>query len=257
MFVIKGYILLCFVLNSIYVRGFSTNIQKEHVRSLPKLPTRHPETLRGKQSKTYNYDPVFSTSIASSNGHVEAQIREINNNLYVDSFKPEIISVKESMFNFAKYVIHYAKRNRIKAKLTKKYKKQMLSKKKTKDIAVSTDPFILQLQSEVEKEQGEKKSIIETFKALNQSRRNLIKLVEYDGKIFGPSFGALILAAFMSSVTPHYYSTCISYLSHATTTTNVQMIKALTGLFVVEFLTSFFSGVRGSLFWMAGMYTFK
>ncbi len=252
MFMIKCYILLSFVVNSFYVLGFSANVQKDHVRSLPKLPTRHLETLRGTQSKTYNYDPVFTTSIAASDGHGEAQIREANNDVYIDNFKPEIIGVKESMFNFAKYVIHHATKNIIKAKLTRKYKRKMLSKKGSKNVDVQTDPFILQLQSEVEKEQKEKKSIIETIKSLNQSRRNLIKLVEFDGKMFGPSFGALILAAFMSSVTPHYYSTCISHLSHATTTSSVQMIKALTGLMCAEILTSFFSGVRGSLFWMAG-----
>ena len=86
---------------------------------------------------------------------------------------------------------------------------------------------------------------------LNEQRRNLVALADYSASIVAPSFLFLILGALMTSVIPHYYAKCIQLV--ATLDTNkARLIQALAGLGISSTLCALFTGLRGSLFWIAG-----
>jgi len=86
---------------------------------------------------------------------------------------------------------------------------------------------------------------------LNQQRRNLVSLANYTPSLAIPSFVFLILGAFMNSVIPHYEAKCIQLVATLCSSQR-EILHALVGLGVSSTLCSFFTGMRGSLFWIAG-----
>jgi ABC-type multidrug transport system fused ATPase/permease subunit len=89
------------------------------------------------------------------------------------------------------------------------------------------------------------------MKVLNEQRRNLVKLAGYTAPIVVPSFGFLLLGAFMASVIPHYYGECITCVA-TNEPSRSKLVLALVGLAVSSTLEALFTGLRGSLFWIAG-----
>ena len=85
-----------------------------------------------------------------------------------------------------------------------------------------------------------------TLAQLNASRKSLVRLVVHDASLMVPAFGFLLLGAFMSSVIPHFYSSCISCV--ATGASREQLASAVGGLVVSQFLEAVFTGLRGALF---------
>ena len=90
---------------------------------------------------------------------------------------------------------------------------------------------------------------------LNESRKSLIRLVGYDSSLLVPAFGYLIMGAFMASVIPYYYSSCISCVA-AGEANREKLLWAMGGLGVSHVLEAVFTGLRGALFWIAGEYCF-
>ena len=93
--------------------------------------------------------------------------------------------------------------------------------------------------------------IRESLRKLNESRRKLIQLVGYDSSLLFPAFSFLILGAFMSSVIPHFYSSCIAAVA-AGESNRDKLLFALGGLGLSHVLEALFTGFRGALFWVAG-----
>lgn len=90
-----------------------------------------------------------------------------------------------------------------------------------------------------------------SFRKLNDSRKSLIRLVGYDSSLLVPAFSFLVLGAFMSSVIPHYYSSCISCVA-AGEPSREKIVMAIAGLGITTLLEAIFTGCRGALFWIAG-----
>jgi hypothetical protein len=93
--------------------------------------------------------------------------------------------------------------------------------------------------------------IRESMCKLDESRKSLIRLVGYDSSLLVPAFGYLVMGAFMASVIPYYYSSCISCVA-AGEANRDKLLWALGGLGISHVLEAVFTGLRGALFWIAG-----
>lgn len=170
----------------------------------------------------------------------------------VNDFVPKQMTLTESMVFFARYVFKLSKETTVKRELMGKRRTisrlwsahASIEDFNTKDIEV--------LKKEVEQEILEKKPLKDTMANLNNARKELIHLVGYDAKLLVPCFGFAIMAAFMNSIIPHYYSMCVNCLANALSTSRQDLIKAMTGLAVSSTLCALFTGLRGALFWLAG-----
>lgn len=92
---------------------------------------------------------------------------------------------------------------------------------------------------------------VSNLQRLNEQRKNLVLLADYTARIVAPSFVSLTLGALMVSVIPHYYAQCIQLV--ATLDGNfADVLSSLTGLVLSSTLAAAFTGMRGSLFWIAG-----
>ena len=91
-----------------------------------------------------------------------------------------------------------------------------------------------------------------TLARLNRARKDLARLVGHDASLLVPSFGFLFLGALMSSVVPHFYSSCISCV--VTGADRGKLLRAVAGLGAAYVLEAVFTGLRGALFWVAGEY---
>lgn len=86
---------------------------------------------------------------------------------------------------------------------------------------------------------------------LNDKRKNLVTLADYTSSIAVPSFLFLILGALFTSIIPHYEARCIQLV--ATMDGNLShLLSAISGLLISCILCALFTGMRGSLFWIAG-----
>jgi ABC-type multidrug transport system fused ATPase/permease subunit len=90
-----------------------------------------------------------------------------------------------------------------------------------------------------------------TFRKLNEQRINLVKLADYTAPIVTPSFLFLTLGALASSITPHYYASCIQLVA-TLDPSPARVWTAVMGLAASWTLEALFTGLRGSLFWIAG-----
>mmetsp|Transcript_1538 Transcript_1538/g.3404 ORF Transcript_1538/g.3404 Transcript_1538/m.3404 type:complete len:797 (+) Transcript_1538:273-2663(+) len=89
------------------------------------------------------------------------------------------------------------------------------------------------------------------WKKMNEQRKNIMTLAGYTISFVVPSFGFLLLGAFMTSIVPSYWGKCIQCVA-TLTATKAQLIEALVGLGVSSVLAGLFTGIRGSLFWIGG-----
>lgn len=100
-------------------------------------------------------------------------------------------------------------------------------------------------------EEPKEKSLWTTIKSLNEERKNVVKLAGYDGPIVIPSFVSLLLGALMTSIIPQYYSECLQCVA-TLDPSRARITRALAGLGLTSILGAFFTGLRGSLFWIGG-----
>lgn len=91
----------------------------------------------------------------------------------------------------------------------------------------------------------------ENMAKLNEQRKNLVALAGYNAHIVVPSFSFLFLGALMTSVVPLYEAKCIQLVA-TLHPSKAKVVEALVGLVVSNLLASMFTGLRGSLFWLAG-----
>ena len=173
----------------------------------------------------------------------------------VNEFKPATMTLTKSMIFFASYLREYSTESRIKKLLSSRRRRGILPKlgfSKRTDLEKYNGQLLDRLKEEVRIEESEKKSLRQTLTSLNRSRKELIELVGYDASMLIPCFGFAISAAFMNSVIPHYYGACVTCIANAATTTQTEILTALTGLGISSALCALFTGSRGALFWLAG-----
>jgi ABC-type multidrug transport system fused ATPase/permease subunit len=91
----------------------------------------------------------------------------------------------------------------------------------------------------------------QSLSKLNEQRRALVELADYSASIVAPSFVSLTIGALLVSIIPHYYAQCIQLVATLDSRVPV-LLSALTGLFVTTTAAAAFTGLRGSLFWIAG-----
>jgi ABC-type multidrug transport system fused ATPase/permease subunit len=89
------------------------------------------------------------------------------------------------------------------------------------------------------------------LRKLNEHRINLVKLADYTAPIVAPSFLFLTLGALMTSIIPHYYAECIQLVA-TLDPSPTKVWRSIVGLAVSCTLGALFTGLRGSLFWIAG-----
>lgn len=141
-------------------------------------------------------------------------------NEQVNAIHPKTKSVPRSMAFYGRYVVQRIVENR---------KKKAIAKEKKEP----------------------KESWRTMFKQLNEQRRNLVQLAGYNSNIIVPSFSFLLLGALMVSIIPHFYSSAITCVA-SNEGSSIKLFQALSGLAITSTLGAIFTGMRGSLFWIAG-----
>lgn len=230
-----------------FVQGFtSTTIYRNRkVISVTNQPLRR-EIIFRKGDVEANAR-LFST-IASEESKEDARS-------LVNDFTPATMSLRQSMVFAVKYLFRRRHEQAFKKQLMggkQKWRKLSIpwsTQVKEKDFDRKT---VERLIAEVQQETEEKKSLKETLKSLNKSRKELSLLVGFDGKLLTTCFGFAMLAAFMNSVIPHYYGQAVTCLANAMTSSKKDLLKAITGLGAASVLCALFTGIRGALFWLAG-----
>ena len=164
-----------------------------------------------------------STAITTSNSEEEMAEQYDPNGI-----EPETKSITGSMVFFAQFVVQRMITNRLQKK-----KRTKMAKRKG----------------------ARRKSFMENLAHLNEQRKNLVTLAGYNAPIVIPSFAFLLLGAVTTSIVPLYESKCIQLVATLHPTKG-KVVEALIGLVVSSTLASLFTGLRGSLFWLAGMFSY-
>mmetsp|Transcript_3658 Transcript_3658/g.6881 ORF Transcript_3658/g.6881 Transcript_3658/m.6881 type:complete len:807 (-) Transcript_3658:370-2790(-) len=162
----------------------------------------------------------------------------------VNEFQPRTMKVSESFAFFARFVVQTILEKRAKKKLGRENRRRLRNRiKHVLSLRIAKKEPIIK-----KKKEG---GVRESLRKLNESRKKLIQLVGYDSSLLVPAFGFLIMGAFMSSVIPHFYSSCISCVA-AGEANREKLLWALGGLGMSHVLEAVFTGFRGALFWVAG-----
>lgn len=165
----------------------------------------------------------------------------------VNEFQPRTMNVPQSYAFFAQFVVKAILDKRAQKSLGRENRRRLRDRLK-RVLFLRKEKHEL---SSKKKEVTTKTGVRESLRKLNESRKDLIRLVGYDSTLLVPAFSCLITAAFMSSVIPHYYSLCMSHVVAGDVNQN-KMLWALGGLGLAHVLEALFSGFRGAFFWIAG-----
>jgi hypothetical protein len=190
-----------------------------HCRQIAQLPT-HLPTAGPSVGRTHHQNALLRRHAAT----VDSEEKAIGYDALetANGIEPETKPLVQSVQFYIRFVVERFARNRL-DKTIKNYKK------------------------------GRRRAM---WKSLNEQRKNIITLAGYTSNIAVPSFVFLFLGALMSSITPHYYSTCIQLVS-TLSGTQQQLIRATLALGTVSVLEALFTGLRGSLFWVGGTFQFR
>lgn len=267
----NGYLLVCILaVSAIHSEALvapGSCTPYNHVR----LPTQnHVTTLIDVPGKSSGL--LFNDNLSSINGkykykqqHDHGRFRTklyssvINGNtadsdelLTVNEFQPRTMRVSESFVFFARFVVQTILNNRNQQSSSRETRRRLRDRifRKTKQELSSTMTTTTATTISSPKP---KRGFRESMHKLNESRKSLIRLVGYDSSLLVPAFGYLIMGAFMSSVIPYFYSSCISCVA-AGEANRDKLLWALGGLGVSHVLEAVFTGLRGALFWIAGEY---
>ena len=172
-----------------------------------------------KSSSSLQFSAAEIAHLRCVNGHQHVSDEE--EDFYVHGIVPKTKSITGSMSFFAKFVVRRMLENR---QLRLKRKNGMVPPK-----------------------QGFR----DNLNVLNEQRRNLVRLAGYNAPIIVPSFTFLLLGALTTSVIPQFYSECIQCVATLDPSRS-KCMRALAGLAITSTLGALFTGMRGSLFWVAG-----
>mmetsp|Transcript_8335 Transcript_8335/g.20466 ORF Transcript_8335/g.20466 Transcript_8335/m.20466 type:complete len:811 (-) Transcript_8335:59-2491(-) len=225
-------------------------IVPQHCKARHVLPPTYHRTdksispLRIQRYNQQHHDHIWcGTSLHSSTALVNG---DENDESLANEFQPRTMKVSESFYFFARFVVKRILEKRAQNSLGRENRRRLRDRLKR--------VLLLRTKKGSEKKKArtkDKKGIRGSMRTLNESRKNLIRLVGYDSSLLAPAFSYLIMGAFMSSVIPHFYSSCISCVA-AGETNRDKILWALGGLGLSHVLEAVFTGFRGALFWIAG-----
>ena len=231
--------IFAFLFLSLQAHAFSTVLAPRRIagrRTAPpprrKTVYRHPESQARPSSSYFYQRPPHSCRSSST-----LVLLSDNGALDLDFYNPNEIhprtkSVPQSIAHFCRFVVTAFYENR-RQKRFRSLRHRLVRKRAAADGSSTTPRWLRSLRR------------------LNEQRQNVVELADYTARIVAPSFLSLILGALMVSVIPHYYAQCIQLV--ATLDADfAQIVTGLTGLVVSSTLAALFTGLRGSLFWIAG-----
>mmetsp|Transcript_30514 Transcript_30514/g.64824 ORF Transcript_30514/g.64824 Transcript_30514/m.64824 type:complete len:251 (-) Transcript_30514:1470-2222(-) len=182
---------------------------------------------------------ALSSSVATANGDKDYESP-------VNEFQPRTMTVSGSFTFFARFLVQTILEKRAQRNLGQKNRRRLRSRLKR---VLSLRKSKTELITNKKKPKAGRR--FESINKLNESRKKLIELVGYDSSLMVPSFSFLVMGAFMSSVIPHFYSSCISCVA-AGEPNQGKLLWAVGGLGISYVLEALFTGFRGALFWVAG-----
>lgn len=155
---------------------------------------------------------------------------------FVHGIVPKTLSLPASMVVFAQFVVNRVIANRRTKRLKQLHRRGLRFWKKPLPLLDG---------------QPKEPSFWDSLKILNEQRKNVVKLAGYNAPIVAPSFTFLLLGALMTSIIPQYYSNCLQCVA-TLDPSRANCIRALAGLAISSTLGALFTGLRGSMFWIAG-----
>jgi len=229
--------------------GRSHHLQQPSALLLGNIEVPQLARQRRHQKLTRTSSALHSLSTAAANGDVS----ETDDELPDDDFQPRTMKVLESFAFFVRFSAQTilekraqrsqgrSNRRRLRHRL-----KQLIFLRKYKHSVTDVDDAV-----EIIEKSDENLGIRESIRKLNESRKNLTRLVGYDSSLLLPAFSYLILGAFTSSIVPHFYSACISCVA-SQDHNRAKLMWAIGGLGLSHVAEALFTGFRGALFWIAG-----
>lgn len=155
---------------------------------------------------------------------------------YVNGIQPKTMPLPRSVEFYVHFVLKQMHDNRKRKQLEKKFRRGWRFWKKLPPA----------------KPDGTSRATVwDTIKILNHQRQNVVKLAGYNAPLVVPSFVCLFVGALLMSVIPHFYSECITCVA-TNEPSRIKCVQALSGLAITSTLSALFTGLRGSLFWIAG-----
>ena len=143
------------------------------------------------------------TTLCSTSVHANGDDRDYDASP-VNYFQPRTMTVSESFAYFARLVVQTILDKRAQIYSGGNNRRRLRNRIKN---------ILRKGKRDIQKESTKAKAgVWESLCKLNESRKSLIQLVGYDSSLLVPAFTFLTLGALMSSIIPHYYSACISYV---------------------------------------------
>jgi ABC-type multidrug transport system fused ATPase/permease subunit len=186
-----------------------------------------------------------TTTKSSTEGNSGIVLVEDDEYYYNDAsneIRPETKPLRVSVTFFVTYVTQLLRERKRRRRLLQTIKSKIQSSSSSQK----------KLENNNNNNNNNKRSWRNSWTKLNEQRKDLVQLADYSMAIVAPSFTFLTLGALMASIIPHYYAECIQLVATSAANTNARVVRALVGLAVSCTLTAFFTGCRGSLFWIAG-----
>jgi hypothetical protein len=161
---------------------------------------------------------------------------------------PRVMSIRRSVLTFCQYIVEQNKESK------KKRHEKLNRLKKLRKTSRRTKQNMLQWEIEednIDVAPSKASTIREKLRTLNMARANLIQLVGFDAKLVVPSFSFLFVGALFQSISPHYWSKCITCVVSLDPSRR-KLFDAMIGLAISSGLGAIFTSLRGAMFWIAG-----
>ena len=245
----QGGSLLCTLLLMVSAvrRAHSLSIPSHHVQW---LPTNHRKSWNptsittrgcGRRSQHGRRRSISTTSLV-----LDSTTRQYDYDPYqtANKIEPQTPTISESLLFYGKFLVKHFHQNSRKntTKRERRTRIQRLLRRHDTPHA-----------NEEAKETAEEENNNTLWQQMNEQRKNIMTLAGYTASFVVPSFGFLLLGAFMTSIVPSYWGKCIQCVATLEATQG-QLVEALIGLGVSSILAGLFTGIRGSLFWIGGTY---
>jgi hypothetical protein len=250
------------------VKAFSypSSVRLAHHPRLSPRRRPHPAAARGptRPLPSRPEPEVAAAEPLESPGREERERQRRRNRIRTPQHIPQTQTIPESFGSFVKYCVRQSKTAFVFSTSSKRRTRwwrfgRRKIVEQTKDEDEPPLPPILRPTDEEEDDfyldtaatTTSGRGFLATVRAWNRQRQALVELANYKKFIVLPSFTALTIGALLVSVIPHYEAQCIQLVA-TLHPVPADIIKSIGGLLITSTLAAFFTGLRGSLFWMAG-----
>jgi len=230
----------------VYYRGHTAPLLLEYTRESEQFlhQRRHNHRATALRSAT-------EAAANGANGDISTEEVDDDDELSHDDFEPRTMKVFESFAFFARFTVQSILEKRAMKSQDGSNRRRLRQRLKQLIFRRKNEHNVIETIKATKKQPDEKTGIRGSLSGLNESRKNLTRLVGYDSSLLLPAFFYLIMGALMSSIVPHYYSACISCVA-AGEPNRAKLIWAIGGLGLSHVAEALFTGFRGALFWIAG-----